>query len=128
MGKHACGRIGVTLMGRKPSRGEIWMADFEPVTGHEQGGKRPCLVLSDNLFNHGPAKLVVVLPITSKNREVPLRVPIAPPEGGLNVVSYIMPEMIRSISVERLIRCMGTAGPPQMELVEAHVCAVLGLG
>jgi mRNA interferase MazF len=115
-------------MNQKPCRGELWMADLEPITGHEQGGKRPCLVLSDDLFNHGPAELVVVLPITSKNREIPLRVPVDPPEGGLKVASYVMPEMIRSISVRRLVRRLGAIGPARMQLVETHVRAVLGLG
>ena len=44
-----------------PSRGEIWMVDLNPARGHEQAGYRPCLVVSVDLFNHGPAELVVVL-------------------------------------------------------------------
>ncbi|MDJ0524356.1 MAG: type II toxin-antitoxin system PemK/MazF family toxin, partial [Microcystis sp. M53600_WE12] len=28
------------------TRGEIWLADLNPVRGHEQAGKRPCLVIS----------------------------------------------------------------------------------
>lgn len=115
-------------MNHKPCRGELWMADLEPITGHEQGGKCPCLVFSDDLFNHGPAERVVVLPITSKNREIPLRVPVEPPDGGLKVTSYVMPEMIRSISVRRLVRRIGVISPPKMRLVETHVRAVLGLG
>ena len=115
-------------MNHKPCRGELWMADLEPITGHEQGGKRPCLVFSDDVFNHGPSELVVVLPITSKNREIPLRVPVAPPEGGLKATSYVMPEMIRSISVGRLVRRLGALSHAKMRLVETHVRIVLGLG
>jgi mRNA interferase MazF len=115
-------------MNPKPCRGELWMADLEPITGHEQGGKRPCLVFSDDVFNHGPAELVVVLPITSKDRGIPLRVPLNPPEGGLKAASFVMPEMIRSISVGRLARRMGMIGPASMRLVETHVRLVLGLG
>ena len=115
-------------MNPKPCRGELWMADLEPITGREQGGKRPCLVLSDDLFNHGPSELVVVLPVTSKNRQIPLRVPLDPPEGGLKVTSYVMPEMIRSISARRLVRRLGAISPAKMRLVETHVCVVLGLG
>ncbi|MBW7865909.1 MAG: type II toxin-antitoxin system PemK/MazF family toxin [Candidatus Hydrogenedentes bacterium] len=115
-------------MSTKPCRGELWMADLEPITGHEQGGKRPCLVFSDNLFNHGPAELVVVLPVTSKNRGIPLRVPVEPPEGGLKMTSYVMPEMIRSISVRRLVRRLGKISDGTLRTVEEHVCVVLGLG
>jgi len=116
-------------MGRnpKPCRGELWMADSEPITGHEQGGKRPCLVLSDDLLNHGPSELVVVLPVTSKDRGIPLRVPLEPHESGLKMTSYVMPEMIRSISVRRLTRRLGTVSVERLQLVEARVRIVLGL-
>ena len=30
----------------KITRGEIWTVDLNPVRGHEQAGKRPCLVIS----------------------------------------------------------------------------------
>lgn len=114
-------------MESRPCRGEIWTADLEPITGHEQGGKRPCLVLSDDVFNHGPAELVVVLPITSKNREIPIRVALEPPDGGVKVRSYIMPEMIRSISTRRLSRRLGNISPDRMTIVEGHVQALLRL-
>jgi mRNA interferase MazF len=115
------------MKGRKPCRGEIWMADFEPVAGHEQGGKRPCLVLSEDLFNHGPAGLAVVLPITSRLRGIPLHVLIEPPEGGLKAQSVVLPEMIRAISVTRLVRRIGAVNPPTLARAEAHVAALLGL-
>ena len=95
-------------MGLNPCRGELWFADLEPVTGHEQGGKRPCLILSDDIFNHGPAELVVVLPITSRTRDFPLRIPVEPEESGLKTTSYIMPEMVRAISTQRLSRRIGS--------------------
>lgn len=53
-----------------PCRGEIWTADLEPARGHEQGGQRPCLILSDDRFNQGPAGLVVILPLTTKKIEI----------------------------------------------------------
>ena len=52
-----------------PSRGEIWMVDLNPTRGHEQAGVRPALVVSVDTFNHGPAGLAVVLPVTSRLRE-----------------------------------------------------------
>jgi len=115
-------------MEAKPCRGEVWMANLEPIAGHEQGGKRPCLILSDDLFNHGPSELVIVLPVTSKDRNIPLRVPLDPPEGGLKCTSYVMPEMIRAISTRRLARRLGAIAPQKMHLIETHVRALLRLG
>ena len=110
-----------------PSRGEIWLANLEPVAGHEQGGLRPCLVLSDDTFNYGPAELVVVLPLTSKQHSIRLRIPVEPPDGGLKVPSYIMPEMIRSISIGRLRTRWGRISEEALGTVESHVRVLLRL-
>jgi mRNA interferase MazF len=63
----------------KITRGEIWLVDLNPVRGHEQAGKRPCLIVSVDLFNQGASGLAVVLPITSKKKGIPFHVAIAPP-------------------------------------------------
>ena len=82
----------------EPGRGEIWYARLDPVAGHEQGGERPCLVVSDDRFNRSRAKLAVVLPITRTERGLASHVRIDPPEGGLQAVSFIKCEDVRSIS------------------------------
>jgi mRNA interferase MazF len=35
-----------------PKRGEIWMVNLDPIQGHEQGGKRPTLIISVDHFAH----------------------------------------------------------------------------
>ena len=91
-----------------PFRGDIWTVDLDPTRGHEQAGRRPALVISVDLFNQGPADLVVVLPITSKAKGVPLHVGITPPEGGVRMPSYIKCEDIRSVSKQRFGQVPGT--------------------
>lgn len=114
-------------MTAKPSRGEIWLVDLNPVRGHEQAGKRPALVISVDLFNSGPAGLVVVLPITSKDKKIPLHVRISPPEGGVKEESFIMCEAIRSISTERLMARLGEVSKSTILKVEDRVRVLLGL-
>ena len=70
------------------SRGEIWLVGLDPAKGREQAGMRPALIISVDIFNHGPAELVVVIPITSKAKRIPLHVEIGPPEGGLTMTSF----------------------------------------
>jgi mRNA interferase MazF len=85
------------------ARGEVWVVDLEPVRGHEQGRSRPALVISKDEFNTGPAGLVIVVPLTTKERaRMPLRVRIDPPEGGLKETSFALCEAVRSISTDRL--------------------------
>jgi len=114
-------------MSDEPSRGEIWMADFDPTLGREQAGMRPALVLSVDSFNHGPAELLVVAPLTSKDKGIALHVAVEPPEGGLSVKSFIKCEDIRSISKERLIKRRGTVEKTTMESVEDRLRMLLGL-
>ncbi len=101
----------------EPHRGDIWLADLAPTRGHEQAGQCPVLVLSVDEFNHGPADLVVVLPLTSTIRQIPLHVIVRPPEGGLKVQSRILTDGIRSISKERLIERWGEVSPQIMTAV-----------
>jgi mRNA interferase MazF len=93
-------------MASLPSRGEIWLADLDPIHGHEQAGTRPVVIISSDMFNHGPARLVFVAPLTRTDRGVPFHVPIDPPEGGVHARSFILCDTVRSISTARL------SGPP----------------
>jgi len=108
-------------------RGEVWLIDLNPVRGHEQAGKRPALVISVDLFNSGPAGFVVVLPITTKDKKIPLHVRLEPPEGGLNEISFVKCEDVRSVSTERLTVCLGQVSQSVLALVEDRVKILLGL-
>ncbi len=110
-----------------PARGEIWLADMNPTRGHEQAGRRPVLVISEDIYNRGPAGLVIVLPLTSKWRGVPSHVPIQAPEGGLKTASAILCDAIRSISIERLVSRFGAARRQTMEAIEDRLRMLLRL-
>lgn len=101
-----------------PQRGEIWMADLNPTRGHEQSGRRPVLIISDNTFNSGMSGLIIILPITSTNRKIPVHIKITPPEGGLKNESFILCDAIRSISKERLINTLGSINDKSLEKIE----------
>lgn len=111
----------------KPHRGELWLADLEPVRGHEQGGRRPVLVVSVDLFNQGPAGLAIVIPLTSKDKGIPSHVRVEPPEGGLRASSVIQCEAIRSISSDRLVQSWGRISPETLERVEDWLRTLLQL-
>jgi mRNA interferase MazF len=110
-----------------PQRGEVWLADLDPRFGHEQGGRRPVLVISVDSFNSGLSGLVVVLPLTSRIRTVPLHVPVDPPEGGLRLPSSILCDAIRSIDQRRLIACWGMVSPGTLATVEDRLRRLQGL-
>ena len=112
---------------RQPCRGDIWSVTFDPTLGREQSGTRPALVLSVDKFNHGPADLVVVLPITSKDKRQPMHVQVSPSEGGLKLTSIIKCEDIRSVSRQRFRQFHGIASARTMTEVETRVRILLNL-
>lgn len=85
--------------------------------GHEQGYRRPALVVSPDQFNHGPAGLVIVVPLTTAARGVALHVAIEAPEGGLRERSFAMCEQVRSLSRERLVDVWGRVRPATLREV-----------
>ena len=110
-----------------PSRGEVWMVDLSPTRGREQDGMRPALVLSVDKFNHGPAELAIVVPMTRTEQRIPTHVPVPAGEAGLPFDTYIKCEDIRSISNDRFVRHMGNVTHPRIESVQKYVRVLLGL-
>jgi mRNA interferase MazF len=111
----------------QPSRGDVWSISLDPTLGREQAGTRPALVFSVDKFNHGPAELIIVLPITSKDKKQPLHFPVRPPEGGLSMISFVKCEDIRSVSKQRLKQFHGTVSAQTMGEVERRVRILLNL-
>lgn len=101
-----------------PAKGDVWVVDLDPIVGHEEAKKRPCLILSNNKFNQSSSGLVIVIPITSTSTNNPLHVAIKMPEGGLNEDSYSMCEQIRSVSVKRLSEKLGKVSYDTLHNVE----------
>ena len=108
-------------------RGEIWMANLSPTIGREQAGLRPVLIPSNDYFNQGFAQLVFAIPITSKDKKIRSHIAVFPPEGGLNLPSFIMCEAMRSVSKERLIKKLGIISSKTMEAVEDNLRILLDL-
>jgi mRNA interferase MazF len=94
-------------------RGDVWLFNPDPVKGKEIGKKnRPAIIISNNTFNNGPSNLLIIVPLTSKDRKIPCHVPIHPKDGGVKETSYAMCEQIRCISKERLISHWGPVRNP----------------
>ena len=111
----------------EPLRGEVWLVDLNPTKGHEQAGRRSSLILSVDLFNQGPAGLVVILPITTQAKGIPFHVETNILESGLTQRSFIKCEDIRSIAKERLFKRMGRVSDETMKAVEDRLRILLKL-
>ncbi|MBC7765910.1 MAG: type II toxin-antitoxin system PemK/MazF family toxin [Hyphomonadaceae bacterium] len=56
-----------------PQKGDIIFMDFNPQAGHEQAGKRPALVVSNDRYSKY-TNLAIVCPITNTDKAFPLHV------------------------------------------------------
>jgi len=109
-------------------RGEVWLARPSPVVGHEQGGTRPVLVASSDVFNAGRSGLVVVVPITGRLKySVPMHLEVDPPEGGLKRKSVVLCDSVRSVSRERLHGRLGAVSERTLADVTERLAALLDL-
>jgi mRNA interferase MazF len=110
----------VTSSGR-PRQREIWFAELEPIRGREQGGRRPVVAISIDELSTGASGLAIVVPISTVDRGTPIHVRIDPPEGGLREVSFALPEMVRSVSHNRLVERWGTVREETLHAIVQRV-------
>ena len=61
-----------------PRKGDFVAVSLDPQSGHEQRGRRPALVISNDLFNKHTG-LCIACPITSTRRDYPFHVSL--PDG-----------------------------------------------
>lgn len=78
-----------------PEQGDIVFLEFSPQAGHEQKGKRPALVVSNNIYNKF-TKMAMVCPITNTHKNFPLHVRLDERTGTTGV---IMCEQVKALEV-----------------------------
>jgi len=87
--------------------GEVFLADFGDPVGHEQGYRRPAVVISPEQFNIMASRLAVVVPLTTTDRGLAQHVRLDYLHAGLDRPSVAKCEDLRSVSHQRLIRFIG---------------------
>jgi mRNA interferase MazF len=100
-------------------RGEVWLADLDPVPGSEAGKRRPAIVVHDDLANR-TSPTATVVPLTTQTRRVfPFQVLIAVGEGGLPPASKAFCEQVRSLPRRPMVRCVGVVSDKRLAEIRA---------
>ena len=109
-------------------RGDIFLANLEPVIGAEQGRTRPILVIQNDLGNK-TSPTTIIAPITSKkySREFPTNIEITKQESGLKVDSTILLNQIRVVDKRRIVRKLGVLNELILNKVDFAIKISLGL-
>jgi mRNA interferase MazF len=76
-----------------PMKGDFITLTFDPQADHEQKGRRPALVVSNDLFNRHTG-LAIVCPITNRDRGYPFHLPV-PRSSSLS--GFVMVEQVKSV-------------------------------
>lgn len=89
-------------------KGEIYLINLDPVIGSEQGKTRPCLIIQNNIGNKY-SQNTIIASITSKiDKEYPFLVKIDKGVANLPKDSFVQLDQIRTISVKRIIKKIGS--------------------
>lgn len=104
------------------ARGELVMVSLDPVKGHEQGKRRPCVVLSSTLYN-GRSSCLVVAPVTSKVKGYPFEVSI---EAG-SVRGAVLVDQLRTLDTKArgLVSIGVSVSFSELHLIQAKLDALL---
>jgi len=97
-------------------RGEIRWADLEPVQGREQGGQRPVLILSQDVFN-ARSGTVIAVALTSQAPRAGFPLTLEINDAALPKRSWVKISQIRTLAVERIGKRLGAASPEELASV-----------
>ena len=79
-------------------QGDIIWLDFDPQSGHEQKGRRPALVVSNNSFGRITGyKMIMLCPITNTSKDFPLHVKL---DRTSKVTGVVMCEQVKVLDVQ----------------------------
>lgn len=109
-------------------RGDIFLANLEPIRGKEQGGIRPVLIIQNNMGNN-TSPVTIISAITSKSyeKDFSTNVSINKEDSGLDKDSTILLNQLRTIDKSRLIKHMGGLDNFLMNQVDMALKISLGL-
>ena len=97
-------------------RGDIYWADFNPVVGSEQGGLRPVLVLSQNVFNERSGTIIAVA-LTSQPQRAGYPLTLELIGTKLPKKSWVKISQIRTLSIKRISKKIAKASEEELALI-----------
>lgn len=114
-------------MNKNVKRGEIYYADLSPVSGSEQGGIRPVLILQNDVGNkHSPTTIVAA--ITSRKTKAALPTHVSFTADFMKSESIVLLEQIRTIDKSRLSNYVGMLDAKTLYAVDKAAGISIALG
>ena len=105
---------------------DLWLVDFgDPYPG-EPAHHRPALVVGPAAIFGSDFPFVLVCPLTTTRRGLSLHVEVEPtPGSGLDDISYVQCELLRSANRRRLVNRLGMVDRVTSQQVSAILKALM---
>lgn len=106
-------------------RGGIYLANLDPVTGSEQGGIRPVIVLQNDIGNrYSPT--VIIAAITAKGKKnMPTHITVS--AQCLPQQSTVLLEQLRTIDKSRIMEYIGDLSNKDMQRIQNALCVSMDI-
>lgn len=104
-------------------RGDVYYIHPVPVTGSEQGGGRPAVIISNNLCNRHSDVVEVAFLTTKPKKELPTHVSIE----SLYRKSTALCEQIESVSKDRIGSYYGKVTPGEIRKLDTALAISIGI-
>ena len=106
-------------------RGDIHWADLNPVIGSEQGGFRPVLILSHNIFNERSGTVIAVA-ITSQPQRAGFPLTLELSDTKLPKKSWAKISQVRTLSTKRIGKKLASASPEELVSIIDGLNEIIG--
>jgi mRNA interferase MazF len=109
------------------TRGEVWLADLNPIRGSEQGGNRPIIIFQNDIISQF-SKTLITIPLTTNLRRasLPMCILIPSGKGGLDRDSVALCYQLRVLDESRIHTKLGGLNPQTLINLESVVLLTLG--
>lgn len=109
-------------------RNGIYLANLDPVIGHEIAKTRPVVIVSNNI-NNRYSGTVSVLPLTSTNlqKTYPFEVLLTKGTGNLPKKSKVKADQIRTLDKQRIVKHIGALTDKEMNQINEAIIIHLSL-
>lgn len=107
----------------KVKRGQVYYADLSPVIGSEQGGRRPVVIIQNDIGNaHSPTTIVACVTSVQTKSKLPTHIEIP-----LFKDSIILMEQIRTIDKQRLKNLIAEVDEKTLKAIDKAINISLGV-
>jgi mRNA interferase MazF len=106
-------------------RGDVRWANLDPVEGREQAGRRPVVILSEDVFN-ARSGTVIAMAITSQPQKAGFPLTLALRTAALPQESWVKISQVRTLSVRRIARKLGRVSDAELEQLIEGLNEIIG--